>query len=106
MSSLPVLPLPLQLGAAVRFAAAAVGLAAIAQWAAVQPALNEPSPLPQGLGTGGLFVNNIPSNMSVGAGTLAVTSNDERDETRWRLALRDAVRHNPGCGCGANHGTS
>ena len=83
-----------------------VGLAAIAQWAAVQPALNEPSPLPQGLGTGGLFVNNIPSNMSVGAGTLAVTSNDERDETRWRLALRDAVRHNPGCGCGANHGTS
>ena len=83
-----------------------VGLSAIAQWAAVQPALNQPSPLPQGLGTGGLFVNNIPSNMSVGAGTLAVTSNDERDETAWRLALRDAVRHNPGCGCGANHGVS
>lgn len=83
-----------------------VGLSAIAQWAAVQPALNQPSPLPQGLGTGGLFVNNIPSNMSVGAGTLAVTSKDKRDETKWRNALHDAIRHNPGCGCGANHGTS
>ena len=83
-----------------------VGLSAIAQWAAVQPALNQPSPLPQGLGTGGLFVNNVPSNMSVGPGTLAVTSNDARDEAAWRLALRDAVRHDPGCGCGANHSAS
>ena len=30
-----------------------VGLAAIAQWAAVQPALNDPSPLPQGWAQGG-----------------------------------------------------
>ena len=42
-----------------------VGLQAIAQWVAVQPALNQPSPVPQGLGTGGLFVNNIPGNLSV-----------------------------------------
>ena len=83
-----------------------VGLSAIAQWAAVHPALNQPSPLPQGLGTGGLFVNNVPSNMSVGAGTLAVTSNVARDEAAWRLALHDAVRHDPGCGCGTNHSTS
>ena len=83
-----------------------VGLSAIAQWAAVQPALNIASPLPQGLGTGGLFVNNIPSNMSVGLGTLAVTSKDDRNETGWRLALRDAVRHDPGCGCGVNHSAS
>lgn len=83
-----------------------VGLAAIAQWVAVQPALHEPSPLPQGLGTGGLFVNNIPSNMTVGAGTLAVTSTLHRDETAWRNALQDAIRHDPGCGCGANHSAS
>ena len=83
-----------------------VGLSAIAQWAAVQPALNIASPLPQGLGTGGLFVNNIPSNMSVGVGTLTVTSKDDRNETGWRLALRDAVRHDPGCGCGVNHSAS
>ena len=83
-----------------------VGLSAIAQWVAVQPALNQPSPLPQGLGTGGLFANNIPSNMTVGAGTLAVTSKDKRDETKWRNALRNAIRHNPGCGCGVNHGAS
>ena len=83
-----------------------VGLAAIAQWVAVQPALHEPSPLPQGLGTGGLFVNNIPSNMTVGAGTLAVTSTLHRDETAWRNALQDAIRHDPGCDCGANHSAS
>lgn len=84
-----------------------VGLSAIAQWVAVQPSLNKTTPpLPQGLGTGSLFVNNIPSNMSVNTGTLIVASTNERDETMWRSALHNAVRHAAGCGCGANHSGS
>ena len=82
-----------------------VGLNAIAQWVAVQPALRgETPPLPQGLGTGGLFTNNIPGPMTVQDGTLVTTSQAPRNETMWRTALEGAVRHAPGCGCGVNHG--
>ena len=46
-----------------------VGLNAIAQWAA--DAISEdPMPLPQGLGTGSLFTDNIPSPLVVSGGTL------------------------------------
>lgn len=84
-----------------------VGLNAIAQWVAVQPALDpSSSPLPQGLGTGGLFTNNIPGSLAVQGGTLRTVSQAPRDEARWRDALKGAVRHEPGCGCGVNHGAS
>lgn len=82
-----------------------VGLSAIAQWTAVQPALDEESaPLPQGLGTGGLFTNNLPGPLSVTDGTLTTASQAPRDESIWREALQGAERHEPGCGCGVNHG--
>ncbi len=46
-----------------------IGLNAIAQWAA--DAISEdPRPLPQGLGTGSLFTDNIPSPLVVKDGTL------------------------------------
>ena len=48
-----------------------IGLNAIAQWAA--DAISEdPRPLPQGLGTGSLFVDNIPSPLVVSGGTLSM----------------------------------
>jgi len=82
-----------------------VGLSAIAQWTAVQPALDEESaPLPQGLGTGGLFTNNLPGPLSVTDGTLTTASQAPRDESIWREALQGAERHEPGCGCGVDHG--
>jgi hypothetical protein len=82
-----------------------VGLSAIAQWTAVQPALDEESaPLPQGLGTGGLFTNNLPGTLAVTGGTLTTATQAPRDESFWREALQGAVRHEPGCGCGVNHG--
>jgi len=82
-----------------------IGLSAIAQWVAVQPALSgESAPLPQGLGTGGLFTNNVPSNLEVHDGTLVTASQAPRDEASWRLALEGSLRHEPGCGCGVNHG--
>lgn len=46
-----------------------IGLNAIAQWAADAIA-EDPLPLPQGLGTGGLFTDNIPSPLVVSGGTL------------------------------------
>ena len=82
-----------------------VGLAAIAQWVAVQPALHDPkTAVPQGLGTGGLFTNNVSGNLSVQKGTLTLNPTIPRDETTWRQALEGAQRHAPGCGCGINHG--
>ena len=84
-----------------------VGLNAIAQWVAVQPALDgESVPIPQGLGTGGLFTNNIPSNLAVHHGNLVTSSQAPRHEVLWRKSLKGAVRHEPGCGCGVNHGDS
>ena len=84
-----------------------IGLAAIAQWVAVQPALHDPkTSVPQGLGTGKLFTNNVPGNLSVQHGTLALDPTLNRDETAWRKALEGAQRHDPGCGCGINHGES
>jgi o-succinylbenzoate synthase len=54
-----------------------VGLSAIAQWTA-DAVRDHPEPLAQGLGTGGLFTNNVPSPLRVGAGTI------ERDPTaKW-----------------------
>ena len=82
-----------------------VGLSAIAQWVAVQPALRMAHhPLPQGLGTGGLFSNNIPSNMEVIRGTLRMNPQIQRDDTFWRETLVGSIRHSVGCNCGANHG--
>lgn len=46
-----------------------IGLNAIAQWAADAIA-EDPRPLPQGLGTGSLFTDNIPSPLVVSGGTL------------------------------------
>ncbi len=46
-----------------------IGLNAIAQWAADAVA-EEAQPMPQGLGTGSLFTNNIPSPLVVANGTL------------------------------------
>ena len=81
-----------------------VGLSAIAQWVAVQPAVSEAeSPLPQGLGTGGLFTNNIPGKLEVRQGQLLTVSQSVREETRWRQALQGAVPHEPGCACGGHH---
>lgn len=81
-----------------------VGLSAIAQWVAVQPALHSSNaPLPQGLGTGGLFTNNIPGPLEVVEGRLVTATQSPRDDTRWREALLGAIRHEPGCACGANH---
>lgn len=81
-----------------------IGLQAIAQWAAVQPALAD-SPVPQGLGTGGLFTNNIPGNLTIEQGTLLTASQTAREESTWRQALEGAVRHQPGFGGGVNHDT-
>ena len=81
-----------------------IGLQAIAQWAAVQPALAN-SPVPQGLGTGGLFTNNIPGNLTIEQGTLLTASQTAREESTWRQALEGAVRHQPGCEGGVNHDT-
>lgn len=84
-----------------------VGLSAIAQWVAVQPAVSDAeSPLPQGLGTGGLFTNNIPGKLEVREGQLHTMSQSARDETRWRNALQGAVPHEPGCACGGHHDAS
>ena len=46
-----------------------IGLNAISQWAA-DALMDEKDPLPQGLGTGGLFVNNIASPLVVTGGEL------------------------------------
>lgn len=46
-----------------------IGLNAIAQWAADNIS-DDPRPLPQGLGTGSLFTENIPSPLVVTGGTL------------------------------------
>ena len=51
-----------------------IGLNAIAQWTAT---LN--NPLPQGLGTGGLFTNNFPSPLMVKNGSLHYHSQDQWD---------------------------
>lgn len=81
-----------------------VGLSAIAQWVAVQPALTGPeAPLPQGLGTGSLYTNNVPLPLAVQNGTLITQTQAPRDESMWRRALEGAERHETGCGCGANH---
>lgn len=48
-----------------------IGLNAIAQWAADAIA-EEEAPMPQGLGTGSLFTNNIPSPLVVADGTLRI----------------------------------
>ena len=61
--------------------------------------------MPQGLGTGGLFTNNIPGNLAIEGGTLLTASQAAREESTWRQALEVAVRHLPGCGCGVNHDT-
>ena len=81
-----------------------VGLSAIAQWVALQPAVSDAtSPLPQGLGTGGLFTNNIPGKLDVRQGKLHTVSKSDRDETRWREALQGSVPHQSGCACGSHH---
>ena len=81
-----------------------IGLQAIAQWVAVQPALRASNaPLPQGLGTGGLFTNNLPGTLDVVEGRLVTATQSPREDTRWREALLGAIRHEPGCACGANH---
>jgi len=54
-----------------------IGLNAIAQWTAT---LN--NPLPQGLGTGSLYSNNIPSPLLVENGFLHY-----KPETPWQLEL-------------------
>ena len=46
-----------------------IGLNAIAQWAADAIA-DDPHPMPQGLGTGNLFTNNLPSPLVVADGNL------------------------------------
>ena len=48
-----------------------IGLNAIAQWAA-DAILEDPAPLPQGLGTGSLFTNNLDSPLVVSDGTLRI----------------------------------
>ena len=81
-----------------------VGLSAIAQWVALQPAVSDATlPLPQGLGTGGLFTNNIPGKLDVRQGKLHTVSKSDRDETRWREALQGSVPHQSGCACGSHH---
>lgn len=81
-----------------------VGLSAIAQWVALQPAVSDATlPLPQGLGTGGLFTNNIPGKLEVRQGKLHTVSKSDRDETRWREALQGSVPHQSGCACGSHH---
>ena len=52
-----------------------IGLNAIAQWA-----YSLESPLPQGLGTGGLFTNNIQSPLVVDSGQLVYDL-----KTKWNL---------------------
>ena len=81
-----------------------VGLSAIAQWVALQPAVSDATlPLPQGLGTGGLFTNNVPGKLEVRQGKLHTVSKSDRDETRWREALQGSVPHQSGCACGSHH---
>ena len=60
-----------------------IGLNAIAQWAADAIA-EEAAPMPQGLGTGSLFTNNIPSPLVVDEGTLRL----DRPEARANGTLR------------------
>lgn len=70
-----------------------VGLSAIAQWVGSQ--VND---LPQGLGTGGLFDNNVPGTTEVVQGRLTWTGGVGNEG--WRPWVRDAVSHDSGCGCG------
>lgn len=60
-----------------------IGLNAIAQWAADAIA-EEAAPMPQGLGTGSLFTNNIPSPLVVANGTLRI----DRPEAQANGTLR------------------
>lgn len=59
-----------------------IGLNAIAQWTFT---LN--NPMPQGLGTGSLFINNIESPLQVREGTLSYKSSD----TSWGTNLIEAI---------------
>ena len=60
-----------------------IGLNAIAQWAADAIA-EEAHPMPQGLGTGSLFTNNLPSPLVVAEGTLRL----DRPEAQANGTLR------------------
>ncbi|MDG2426305.1 MAG: o-succinylbenzoate synthase [Flavobacteriales bacterium] len=63
-----------------------IGLNAIAQWTA--DALIDTPPedrLPQGLGTGGLFTNNIPSPLCIADGTLRLLDNPQAWDTNTIL---------------------
>lgn len=51
-----------------------IGLNAIAQWVS-----SKGNPLPQGLGTGMLYTNNIPSPLQVRAGRINLSSNSDWD---------------------------
>jgi len=65
-----------------------IGLNAIAQWAA-DATLEAPDPIPQGLGTGSLFTDNVPSPLVVENGTLRMeTSNTAGDPAplHWDLS--------------------
>jgi len=77
-----------------------VGLRAIAQWVAVQPAVADAEEIiPQGLGTGGLFHNNVKSNLVVFQGKLNVDPNTIVDNQIWKTALMHSKRCDPGCHC-------
>ena len=77
-----------------------VGLRAIAQWVAVQPAVADAEEvIPQGLGTGGLFHNNVKSNLVVFQGKLTVDPNTILDYQFWKSALMHSKRCDPGCHC-------
>ena len=77
-----------------------VGLRAIAQWVAVQPAVADgKETIPQGLGTGGLFHNNVQSNLVVLQGKLNVDPNTIVDNQIWKNALMHSKRCDPGCQC-------
>ena len=81
-----------------------LGLSAIAQWAAMQPSVqSEALGLTQGLGTGGLFTNNVDGPLSVDAGKLHWDPEWRRNPDAWKEALRGAVLHSPGCACGMHH---
>ena len=64
-----------------------IGLNAIAQWAA-DATLEDPDPIPQGLGTGSLFTDNVPSPLVVEDGTLRIDTAGLEDRSHangWDL---------------------